>query len=93
MVDDAVVLGLLWEIEEGCSAHSCTPRDMSLDVEGDTLAALCRAWLAADGAPTVTLEWSDFNRGLFIDDSRATAFEWEQRLTGQRVRIVKEVGE
>lgn len=50
MLDDAVVLGLLWEIEDGCREHSCTPHNMSLEVEGDTLLELCRTWLAAQDA-------------------------------------------
>ena len=57
------------------------------------VAALCRAWLAVDGAPAVALEWGDFNRGLHIDDDRMTPYAWETHLTGQRVRIVKEVGD
>lgn len=50
MVDRQEVEALVREIEEGCREHSCTPHDMSLDVEGDTLLALCRAWLALEAA-------------------------------------------
>ncbi len=65
------------------------PRRRECAVPSDTLDALCRAWLALDGAAAVALEWGDFNRGLHIEDDRMTPSAWETHLTGQRVRIVR----
>ena len=48
----------------------------------DTLAALCRAWLVLDGGIVATLSRNDV-------DAMALPDTW----SGQRVRIVKEVGE
>ena len=87
MLDDAVVLGLLWEIEEGCREHSCTPHDMSLDVEGDTLLELCRAWLAVQDAPGAVVECNDAKGAWLIAADDAPLSE------GQRVRIVKETND
>ncbi len=86
MVERQEVEALVREIEEGCREHSCTPHDMSLDVEGDTLAALCRAWLAVQDAPEAVVECNDAKGAWLIaaDDAPLSV--------GQRVRIVKEVG-
>lgn len=84
MVDDAVVLGLLWEIEEGCREHSCTPHDMSLDVEGDTLLELCRTWLAVQEAPQ-RMVGDGISYGVSVAGTGIA--------NGQRVRIVKETND
>ena len=59
-------------------------------VRNDTLAALCRAWLAVDGAPArdvVGQQWDD----VFAREGNVV---WCSDLhPGQRVRIVKEARE
>lgn len=67
--------------------------DMTFSVEGDTLEALCRAWLALDGAPEGRLDiWRDG-----IDDSDmveiVTDPDTVRHLLYQRVRIVPVKGE
>ena len=51
------------------------------DVDNDTLAALCRAWLAVDGAP-VRMVGSTYNLSVSVAGTGIS--------NGQRVRIVKE---
>lgn len=89
MLDDAVVLGLLWEIEEWCREHSCTPHNMSLDVEGDTLLELCRTWLAVDESPVMQIGGADGLSAFLIRQGKPT----HRELQGQRVRIVKETND
>ena len=93
MVDRQEVEALVREIEEGCREHSCTPHDMSLDVEGDTLLALCRAWLAVQDAPVGVVDI----RSGWDDGSGAIEVHYEEGRPDiplkQRVRIVKEAGE
>ena len=43
------VEALLHDIGLTADEHKCQPADVAFEVEGDTLAALCRAWLALDG--------------------------------------------
>jgi hypothetical protein len=57
--------------------------DMTFSVEGDTLDALCRAWLALDGAQIREVE--EEMHGLVI-----RAYPLQKR---QRVRIVPEAGQ
>jgi hypothetical protein len=38
---------------DNAAKHGAKLADMTFSVEGDTLDALCRAWLALDGAPSV----------------------------------------
>ncbi len=87
MVERQEVEALVREIEEGCREHSCTPHDMSLDVEADTLAALCRAWLALDaGAPAIM----DTREALSVCAPTEDDFPALYALQGKRVRIVRE---
>ena len=93
MVDRQEVEALVREIEEGCREHSCTPHDMSLDVEGDILLALCRAWMALDGAPSVAV--TECNQLAGTPD-----FDYGDMLAavaglpiGTTVRIVPEAGQ
>lgn len=51
-------------------------------VSDDTLAALCRAWLAVEDAPVVEIREASFSDGHRI-----------QSMIGQRVRIVQEAGD
>ena len=91
MVDRQEVEALVREIEEGCREHSCTPHDMSLDVEGDTLAALCRAWLALEDAPEVCVSKSALmGEGWKIYGTDGNNIESLPFNGSQRVRIVKE---
>lgn len=85
MVERQEVEELVREIEEGCREHSCTPHDMSLDVEGDTLAALCRAWLAVDaGAPAIM----DTREFLSLCAPTEDDFPALYALQGKSVRLV-----
>ena len=87
MIERQEVEALVREIEEGCREHSCTPHNMSLDVEGDILLALCRAWLAVDSGQVETVRGAKFFDGYRVGKLIATAPE---HMIGQRVRIVKE---
>lgn len=84
MVERQEVEALVREIEEGCREHSCTPHDMSIDVECDTLAALCRAWLAVQDAPQ-RMVGDGISYGVSVAGTGIA--------NGQSVRIVKEVGD
>ena len=82
MVDRQEVEALLLNVALATDENKCQPADVVFQVEGDTLAALCRAWLAVDGGIVATLSRNDV-------DAMALPDSW----SGQRVRIVKEAGE
>jgi len=58
--------------------------------DNETLAALCRAWLAVQDAPEVEVREASFSDGRRVGKLIATT---DQSMIAQRVRIVKEVGE
>lgn len=65
----------------------------SPDVDNETLAALCRAWLAVQDAPEVWVSESAVKGEgwqMFGADGFGVTLPFEDT---QRVRIVKEVGE
>lgn len=78
-------------------AQSVAPADAvfgeeRIGVEGSTLAALCRAWLAVQEAPTVEVTQCNQIAGASDFDHGDMAAAVEGLTPGQRVRIVKEVG-
>lgn len=67
--------------EQVCDRLGVAPGHTVYAVEVDTLAALCRAWLAVDGAP-VRMVGSTYNLSVSVAGTGIS--------NGQRVRIVKE---
>ena len=66
-------------------------------VPPETLAALCRAWLALDGAPVADVQWDGGADAYLVFDGgpeEMRGCRWNdhmsEQLEGQRVRIVKE---
>lgn len=78
-IDRKEVEALLHDIGLTADEHKCQPADVAFEVEGDTLAALCRTWLAVDASPEAVLSRSDVDAWSLPDT-------W----TGHRVRIVIE---
>ena len=64
--------------------HGVKLADMTFSVEGDTLEALCRAWLALDGAP-VRMVGDGISYGVSVAGTGIA--------NGSRVRIVPEAGQ
>lgn len=67
--------------------HGVKLADMTFSVEGDTLEALCRAWLALDGAVAGDVECSDAKGAWLVVANDAPLTK------GQRVRLVPEAGQ
>lgn len=78
MVDRQEVEALL----EACERDRIGPHP-----DNDTLAALCRAWLAVEDAPEAEVREASFSDGHRVGKLIATT---DQSMIGQRVRIVKE---
>lgn len=76
---------LLLDIDLTADEHKCQPADVTFEIEGDILAALCRRWLAVEDAQRVEVtHWEQAGlakAGMAIPDE------------GSFVRIVPEHGE
>lgn len=90
MVDRQEVEALLEVVRGGteqvCDRLGVAPGHTVYAVEVDTLAALCRAWLAVEEAPEAVVECNDAKGAWLIAADDTPLSE------GQHVRIVKEVG-
>jgi len=80
------VEALLRNIELTADEHKCQPADVTFEVEGDTLYALCRRWLAVEDAEVAHVEPKN---GLAVMHERCVPLA----LMGQRVRLVPEAGQ
>ena len=90
MVDRQEVEALLDEVHSMAETNRVAIGDIAHAVDGDTLAALCRAWLAVDaGAPAIM----DTRAALSVCAPTEDDFPALYALQGQRVRIVREVGD
>src|SRR5690606_2230490 len=72
---------------DNASGRGVKLADMTFSVEGDTLDALCRAWLALDRAVAGDVECSDAKGAWLVVANDAPLYK------GQRVRIVPEAGQ
>lgn len=90
MVERQEVEALLAEVHSMAEINQVAVGDIAHPVSGDTLAALCRAWLALEEAQVRNVvggQWDD----VFAREGNVV---WCSDLhPGQRVRIVKEPGE
>lgn len=88
MIERKDVETILAEVHSMAEINQVAVGDIAHPVSGDTLAALCRAWLAVEEAPVgeVVEQWE---AGAEIDFD---SFIPPGSITFQRVRIVKEVG-
>lgn len=66
----------------------------------ETLAALCRRWLAVEDAPTADVQWDGGAEAYLVFDGgpeEMRGCRWNaimsEKLDGQRVRIVPEAGQ
>lgn len=84
MVERQEVEALLKEAREGGGLFDGT-------IDSTTLAALCRAWLAVDGAQVGVVEEYGRNSGKWYLDIRLD--ELPDGMIHERVRIVKEAGD
>lgn len=69
---------------------------MRLPIPGgsaDTLAEAVELAKRVEAASVVDLEWSTFNRGLFVGDTAEDAYAYEQAMAGKRVALVEVPGE
>lgn len=84
MVDRQEVEAILAEVHSMAEINQVAVGDIAHPVSGDTLADLCRAWLAVDGAPVALM---GMDCVLYGNPSPLVA------LNGQRVRIVPVEGD
>ena len=87
MVERQEVEAILAEVHSMAETNRVAVGDIAHPVEGDTLAALCRAWLALDSGQVKTVREASFSDGHSVGKLVVTT---GQSMIGQRVRIVKE---
>ncbi len=82
------VEALLHDIDLTADEHKCQPADVTFEIEGDILAALCRRWLAVEDAPVgrldiVRVDFDDADMvEIVMDPNHVSHLQYE------RVRIV-----
>lgn len=80
-------------VANNVAGHGVKLADMTFSVEGDTLDALCRAWLALDGAPSVEVTECNQLAGTPDFDYGDMLAAVQKFKVGQRVRLVPEAGQ